>query len=205
MKKNKKATSIVEAMIVMVIIVSWVTWMYKIYSESIKLSNSTTNKIQAIQIAKQWIEAFTNIRDTNWLLFSSDYTNCWNTLNYDSDCIWWWGNKIKNIESYIIYRNNNKWVLTNTWNTTDTFWSWTYIDDFRVWLNSEWIYTQTWIVSELKPIFTRELQISYTGSTWPSSETDPKIIVKSLVQWVDNSWNWIHEVEFEQVLSNWKK
>jgi hypothetical protein len=61
--------------------------MYQIFTNSSHLSNSTTNKIQAIQIAKQGIEAVTNIRDTNWLRFSSDYPNCWNAYNYNNNCI----------------------------------------------------------------------------------------------------------------------
>jgi len=204
MKKSKKATSIIEAIVVMMIITSWVTWMYSIYTQSIKLSNSTTSKIQAIQIAKQWVEAFTNIRDTNWLLFSSDYNNCWNTLNYNTLCIWNSAvtNKIQNNKSYIIYRNNNKWELVDK--SAGIFWIWTYIDNFRVWLNNEWIYTQTWVIANsLKPTFTRELNISYTGSIW--DETDPKIILKSLVQWVDSSSTSVHKVELMQILSNWKK
>ena len=196
MKISKKATSIIEAMVVMMIIVSWVTWMYNIYTQSIKLSNSTTNKIQAIQIAKQWIEAFTNIRDTNWLLFSSNYDNCWNTLNYNTSCILWWGSNIWS-ENYIIYRNSNKWELKSK-TTIDTFWTWSYINDFKVWLNSEWIYTQTWVVEDsLKPIFTREIKVSYPDTN--------EMKVVSLVQWVDNSSNSVHKVELEQILSNWKK
>jgi len=79
---TKKATSIVEVMVIMLILVTWIVWMYKVYSESENLSTSTKNKITAIQIAREWIEAMKNIRDTNWILFSTNTENCWNTLNY---------------------------------------------------------------------------------------------------------------------------
>jgi hypothetical protein len=206
MKLNKKATSIAEAMVVMLIIVSWVTWMYKIYSESVNLSNSTTNKIQAIQIAKQWIEAFTNIRDTNWLKFSSDYENCWNVINYNSLCIWDTTSvfDIQNNKSYIIYKDiDNRWLLEEK--NTGLYSEQTYRDNFKIRLDN-WIYTQTWWI-DLIPVFTREMQISYLKADWttPWTESDPKIKVTSMIQWLDNTSTVPHKIEIEQILSNWKK
>ena len=202
--KNKfNASSIVEAMVIMLIIVSWVTWMYNIYSESIHLSVWITNKIQAIQIAKQGIEWITNIRDTNWILFSSDYTNCWNVLNYNTSCIWdtTTNNDIENNSQYIIYNDtDNRWVLDKK--TTNLFWSWSYITDFKVWLK-DWIYTQSWITDDLKVKFTRELDISYTWAF--SNSNDPKMQIKSIVQWVDNTSTRVRKVEMTQLLTNWKK
>ncbi len=202
-KINKKATSIAEAMVIMLVVVSWVTWMYHIFYKSTQLSTSTTNKIKAIQIATQWIEAMTNIRDTNWLLFSSDYNNCWNALNYDSQCIWYDTDnsyQIKNSWSYKIYRNfNNRWY-TSSWITADYSDS-NYRDFFRVWLNN-WIFTQTWTTINLRPVFTREILINYLPN-W--LETDPKMEITSIVQWSDWSSSVPHKVELKQVLSNWKK
>lgn len=205
---NKKATSIIEAIIVMLIIVSWVTWMYHIFSESVNLSTSTTNKIQAIQIAKQWIEWFTNIRETNWILFSSDYENCWNTSNYDPTCIWTntLGHTITNNKSYIIYKNtdNRRYLEIKS---TDNYWNWTYIDDFKVWLDSNSIYTQTGIVISNRPIFTRELIINYIDTNWDTinKEDDSKIKVTSKVQRIDNTSTMPHIIKLEQIFTNWKK
>lgn len=207
---TKRATSIAEAMVVMLIIVTWVTWMYKIYWESNHLSNSTTNKIQAIQIATQWIEWFTNIRDTNWLLFSSDYINCWNTLNYDSNCIWAidTDHTIKNNESYIIYTDaDNRRVLESP----SIMSPYQYIEnDYRNWFkmyyNDIWVYTQSWTITEVKPIFTRELKIDYLnidGTPW--NESSKKIKVTALVQRSDSSSSTPHKVEIEQILTNWKQ
>ena len=88
MKNSKKATSIVEAIIVMLIITAWITWVYNILVQYQKLSDSTKHKINAIEIAKEWIESMKNIRNTNWLLYSIDTANCWNTLNYNNSCLW---------------------------------------------------------------------------------------------------------------------
>jgi len=207
MKKSQKATSIIEAIVVLLVITTWVTWMYTIFNRSLLLSTSTNNKIQAIQIAKQWIEAFTNIRDSNWIRFSSDNRDCWNTLNYNSNCLWQ-NNTTYDIPtwSYIIYRSsNNSWLLDSK--TSGTYWAWTYTADYRVGLNN-WIYTQTWTLNNLFPVYTREIQISYLQVDWITAWVDsdePKLKVKSLVQWVDSSSNTPHKIIFEEILSNWKK
>ena len=182
MKKTKKATSIVEAMIVMLIIVVWVTGLYNIFINSQKLSNTTKNRIEAIEIAREGIEAMRNIRDTNWLMFGWDKINCWNTFNYDSQCVWniWW-DRISE-KSYKIYQDTDfKWELKEI------------TSDFKVYKN-DWFYTQTWTTNPTK--FTREIKIENLTSTW--------MIVKSIVKWVDNSKKWAHKVELENLLTNWK-
>jgi len=56
-------------------------------TSSQKLANSTALRIEAIQIARDGLESFTNIRNTNWVRFAADYENCWNVLHYDINCI----------------------------------------------------------------------------------------------------------------------
>jgi hypothetical protein len=60
---------------------------------------------------------------------------------------------------------------------------------------------------DLKPIFTREIKIEYidTNLDLSSNENDEKIKITSLIMWIDNSSTKPHEVELEQILSNWKK
>ena len=204
MNLNKKATSIVEAMVVMLIVVSWVVWMYKIYDESINLSVSINNKIKAIQIAKQWIEAVTNMRDTNWLIYSSDYNNCWNTLNYDSGCIWddtnTNGTDIEGGSSYIIYQSpDNRWEMDKyIWAPLLDYKDLTYRTYYKVWI-VDWIYTQTWVTSlnQTIPLFTREIQFSYSWST--------HLNIISIIQRSDSSSTQPHSIELEQTLTNWKR
>jgi len=209
MKISKKATSIVEAMIVILIVTIWVVWMYKIYFNSTALIDSTENKIKAISIAREWIEAMTNIRDTNWLILWSDYKNCWNTLNYTNSCIWNTNTTASDIPNwswwYIIYKDtDNNWKLKNyqSW----VYSSVTYRDNYRVWLSGSWFYTQTWTITNLKPVFTREIQIDYidTDLNALTDSNDEKMKVTSIVRWADRSWKKVHEIKFESILSNWK-
>jgi len=209
MNKSKKATSIIEAIIVLLIVVTWVTWMYKIFIESTKLSDSTVNKIQAIQIAKQWIEWITNIRDTNWIRYSWDINNCWNTdinRHWANTCVW------ENTTAYdirpwsytVFMENDYSWNIE--YKTIWSFWLWTYINDYKVWLNN-WIYNQWTITEDLDIVFTREIIISYLEIDWitPWDSNDPKMKITSLVQWYDNTSTQAHKIELEQILTNWKQ
>ncbi|MDD2870657.1 MAG: hypothetical protein PHS49_01595 [Candidatus Gracilibacteria bacterium] len=220
MKKILKinATSIVEAMVVMLIVVTGVVGMYNILTKSTQLTTNVKNKIQAIQIARQGIEAFTNIRDTNWILFSSDYLNCWNVLNYNPQCIGDDGGindtdgnattyDIKENQNYKIYLNeDNRWILENTSNfTPNNFSNSDYRNFFKVGLNNG-IYTQSGITEELIPFYTREIKVNYLqedGIT-NGNESDPKIKISSIVQRIDNTSSQAHKIVIEQVLSNWK-
>lgn len=208
-KINFKATSIIEAMIVILIVVTWTTWVYNVLSKSQDLTTSTKNKIQAIEIARQWIEIFTNIRDTNWKIFPSDYEGCWNVLNYNSSCLWDTTTTydIENWKSYRVFRNtNNRWFLENGNIIPNNYSNNDYRNFYKVWLDNNWIYSQKDIVEELKPIYTRELIIKYLKENLTNwDESSPKIEIRSLVQWSDSSSSIVRKVEIKQILTNWRK
>lgn len=206
MKKSTSATSIVESLIVMLIIVTGITWMYNIFSQSQKLSDTTGNRIEAIQIAREWIEAMTNVRNTNWVLFAADYKNCWNTFDYDNRCIWDTANTdIVDGNSYKIYQDSStdRWILENetSWVYSD---SW-YRNRFQVFKDTNGFYSQSsW--TPFSPIFTREIIIEYLDSDWwwaPNSD-DEKMRVTSRVQWQDSSRSTPYNLELETILTNWK-
>ena len=209
MKKSKTGTTIAEAMVVIVVIVIWLTWVYKIYSESMKLSNSVETKIQAIQIAREWIEAITNIRDTNWLLYSSDKKNCWKTLNYDSNCIWnisFTNNNIANNWNYRISRDeNNRWILVDWTSAWDNFSTPNYKNFYRIYLDANWLYTHSWWTNT-KNFFTRQIKTSYVNpNNWNVELTATGWLqVKSIVKWVDSWWTNVNEIVLETILTNHK-
>lgn len=199
MLKNKNWTTIVEAMVVMLIVVIWIIWMYNIYSKSQNLSNTTQNRLIAIDIAREWIEAMTNIRDTNWMLFASNTDNCWNVKDYNSNCITTPTTFEITAWSYIIHNDSyNRWVLelTPTWSYSNS----SYRSAFEVKKDWSWFYIQgSW--TPFKPLFTREIKITYADAT-PHKTMN----VQSIVRWSDpskSSWNF--EVKLETVLTNWKK
>lgn len=226
MKLSLKATSIVEAIIVLLIVVSGITWIYTLLTSSQKLAASTWNRIEAIQIARDGLEAFTNIRDTNWILYSADNENCWNTINYNNTCIWnstdktiriRWANvgATGNKRRYLIYKNTSQqWVLNEATNSpawfnykNSTVGS-DYREVFRVGKDWNWFYSQwPWIVEDFTPTYTRSISLDYidTDANWVDEITiDDKIIVTTLVEWIDSSSSSPQKVEMSTVLTNWK-
>lgn len=178
-------------------------WVYNFYISSERLADTTNNRIKAIQISREWIEAMTNIRNTNWLLYGADYENCWNTLDYRIECIADSPGAVY-IEpgSYIIYNDTDlRWKLnpTATWSYNTP----PYRQNYWVEIGADGFYNQsiTWYPD---PEFTREIIISYpedtNGDTFSNSD-DEKMLVRSFVQW----WRAdTHKVELSIMLSNWK-
>lgn len=207
MKKNILATSIAEAMVVMLVILIGITGSYQMFSQSIKTVDSSEFKIRAISMAKEWIEAVNNVRDTNWILFKWDLPNCWNTLNYSTSCF---NNTTTTYDirpgSYRTYIwSNNRWVLQNyTW--TLDYSEAAYRNFFTVWLDNKWFFTQNSadIIEEIKPPFTREIIISYLDDgSWVTNSNSQKMNVTVKIQWTDSSSNTVRKVEMSNILTNW--
>jgi hypothetical protein len=201
-------------MIVLLIVMMAVTSAYDMFSKSIKLTDSTWFKLQAISMAKEWIEATTNIRDTNWKVLPWDYANCWNTLNYNINC---------HNQTGILYDIPNNSSFTISKDPSDYRWkltlepiSWlysnpTYRSNFIVWYDNDGFFTQSWTLFDvwnpLNPVFTREIKIVYIedGITgWNQWSNEQKMKVTSLVQWKDQASDNIKKVELTTILSNWK-
>jgi len=216
MKYSLRATSIIESMIVLLIVVTWITGVYSLMTSSQKLANSTELRIEAIQIARDGLEIATNIRDTNWILYAADYENCWNVINYNPDCIWDSGNYGLRIRDKDAWGWNNRKYFTNK--NTSNQWelevrsrvpSWfdfsttPYSNTFRVWKDTNGLYTQgSAIDKELNTLYTRDLTFEYF---WINDErVDDKVIVTSTVQWQDSSKTTPQKIELSTTLTNWK-
>jgi len=210
MNKNIKATSIIEAIIMILILLIWILGLFNIYIKSYNLSTSTKNKIEAIEIAREWIEAMENIRNTNWILLWADAKNCWNVLNYNNNCVWDnWNTYDITSWMYKIYTDSNwRWTLSKaSWLTSKDYKNTSYRNFFRVNLDTNWLYTQNWWTN-FTPIYTREINISYpedTDSSWTANSNDEKMQINSIVMWLDSHWNTAHSINLESLITNWKK
>lgn len=208
---NKKGNSIIEVIVVIVIITTWLVWAYNILNSWSKLALTTENRIKATNIAREWMEAVQNIRDTNWIKYSSDITDCWNVLDYNSSCIWnttfvyaissW---------SYVINQNWSLWYLSWITNSATSF-SW-YIKNFPIYFDDNWLITQSWTYTKkcnitsttsCVSIFSREIIIKYPD-TWTTN--DKRMEVTSKVKWVDWWKKWDpYEINLSSILTNWKE
>ena len=210
MKKNLLATSVIEAMVVMLVVVLWVTWAYQMFSQSIKLVDSSEFKLNAIAMAKEGMEAMNNIRDTNWILFRWDLKNCWNSLNYDTRCLNTDNtNYVIPAWTYSIYIwSDYRWYL-DEYTSGGNYSNPIFRNELKVWLDANGFYTQgaANIDEEIKPPFTREIIISYLDDGLPGtsapSPKEQKMQVTSRVQWVDPSSTEIRKVELTNILTNW--
>ncbi|PID87654.1 hypothetical protein CSB07_00180 [Candidatus Gracilibacteria bacterium] len=208
MKINKKASSMIEAIVITLIITMGMVGMFKIYTESIKLSIATKNRIIAIQIAREGIEAMESIRGSNWILYSSDYKNCWNTLNYNGSCInnAGIGTDIQNNTSYVLKNDpSNRWILEEKPGLGSDYTDSLYRTDFRVKKDANGFYTQSGGI-DFNPVFTREIKIEYIDTNLGATNSnDEKMLVSSIVQRLDYSSSKPHKIKLETILSNWKE
>jgi len=178
--------------------------MFSVITSGIFFAKDTEDRIKAINLAREWIEWMTNIRNTNWLRFSSDRRNCWSTLSYDSGCIWnpigW--DRIGG-GSHVLYTYNGLWYLSGTTSIAPA--DPAYKTVFRVINDADGFSNQTGAIYptlcnsqnqvSCTSIFTREIQIIIP--TWSTGSMN----VKSIVYWDGKTRQ---KVELETTLTNWK-
>lgn len=147
-----------------------------------------------------------NIRDTNWIKFSSDYDNCWNTKDYNVGCIGSSGTAFAT-GSYILVQSGALWTLTGTIiapSPIATAYS-GYMNQFPVFLDATGLISHSGSsirctpskITNCKTIYTREIKISY-----PSAD---HLKINSIVTWKDSSKATPYVIDLETVLTNWKK
>jgi len=76
--KNKRGETILETVIAMGILAIGITISSAIIGSSIRNMNTSKNRIIAVNIAREGVEAMRNIRDTNWLKYRHKIRQCWN-------------------------------------------------------------------------------------------------------------------------------
>lgn len=211
MKKNKIAASLIEALVVIVILAMWIVATYSFFARSIAFLDWLNMRIEAIEIAREGIEAVENIRNTNWLLFPVKTENCWNVLGYKSECIldtpptekipWPSSSSPK---TYILKNDNWRWWLEtpNLFSSTNFIYTnHDFREKFAVWKDNLWKYCQpvsAWVCDKLpKWNYTRKIQVY--------RDWNDKMIVKSIVEWIDSSTSWVRKVEIYNLLTNYKE
>lgn len=110
-KKKFLWVTLIEMMLMLTIITIALSTMFVVLTQSINFSYDSESRIKAVNIAREWIEAITNIRNTNWLRYSSDRKNCWDTKNYNHECFGWNSNSKINTWEYILTNNHGAWEL----------------------------------------------------------------------------------------------
>lgn len=201
---SKKWATLVEIMWMLAIVWLGIAALLQTIGSGIYFAKDTENNIKAINIAREGIEWVTNLRDTNWLRFSSDRINCWRVNSYD----WWCINtpsftNLIQSGSYILYSKNGAWYLSGT-TAINYITNWAgYTSAFKVWIDDTGFWTQTGVVTSQTcssqtqtgclTIFNREIIINVTSTG--------SMNVQSIVRWKDRR---DRNVTLDTILTNWK-
>lgn len=207
MKKitKKSGTILMEVVISLFIIGMGIAGASALISSAIHANSLNKNRIIALNLAREGIEAVRNMRDTNWMTWSSNIRQCWNfwdntdengeTDEYDAGCIINTGDTQNShpigkksdgsfIKDYIVDfdETNYRWSLINIPNTQDTS-----LTD-RLYLNSSGLYTHKKTGNQ-ETNFYRTVEITYLDTddgNFPSDPTkDNRLLVKCTVRWYD--------------------
>jgi len=109
--RNNKGETLAETIIALSILAIGITVASTIIINSMRNLTNAKNRVTAVNIAREGIEAIRNIRDTNWLFYSDRRRTCW---NHDPDLA---NSPCTGITPilpgiYIVYKDvNNSWQL----------------------------------------------------------------------------------------------
>lgn len=112
--KNNRGETIAETLIALSILAIGITLSSTLMANSLKNVNVSKNRVIAVNIAREGIEAIRSIRDTNWLKFSGNRRLCWNHFpenDIDEGCD---GSNLIEYEAngYVVYKNeDHRWRL----------------------------------------------------------------------------------------------
>lgn len=112
--RKTKGETILETVIAMAILASGIMISSAIIGASIRNMNASKNRIIAVNIAREGIEAMRNIRDTNWLKYKHKIRQCWNYMPPQNPSTVCGGTMAETIPAgtFIIYKQDTgRWRL----------------------------------------------------------------------------------------------
>jgi len=83
---RNKGETLVEVLVSVVVLTTVLTSAFMVLTRAVKANVDVKNRVIAINIAREGVEAVRNIRDTNWLRFSGDRRNKWLCVDKSDDC-----------------------------------------------------------------------------------------------------------------------
>ena len=125
MRVLRKGFSIIEVAVMTFVIAYGLTAVYLVLGRGWKLAETTSNRIAAINLAREGIEAVTNARDTNWIKFAADYPGCWKTQNYNRACVgsntpantWFGSGATGSTATFVPFLSGSLWFFTGATNS----------------------------------------------------------------------------------------
>jgi type II secretory pathway pseudopilin PulG len=108
-KLNIRGETLTETIIALSIMAIGITIASTVILNSMRNLTNAKNRVTAINIAREGIEAVRNIRDTNWLYYSDKRRQCWNHDPSAGDCD---GLSPIPPDTYVVYKHTDQsWRL----------------------------------------------------------------------------------------------
>ncbi len=199
---SKKAFSIIEILVAILIFALWITSIYMLINSSLKANSYNKNQIIAANLAREELELVRNIRDSNYKVLK-----IWNLKN----------------PSLNDYSNNNKFLTGHIYKIENDYSFWATfpikieeiidfwegkselegkMNNYRLCITNTWLYTyncssSTW---NKKTKFYRYLKVEEVKTiSWVINNA---LKVTSKVIWYINGY---HEIEISTILTDWKR
>ena len=114
-RRNTRGETLTETIIALSIMALGVTIASTVILNSLRNMRNARNRIIAVNIAREGVEAMRNIRDTNWLLYSDRRRACWNHDPSVTPCD---GTEPIEPGTYVVYKHTSQsWRLVLADNT----------------------------------------------------------------------------------------
>lgn len=139
---NKRAETLAEVLIALSVISMGAAGTSTLVTMSIKANGQSEERIVAYNLAREGVEAIRNVRDTNWLRFPGNRTECWDTLDAESPSECETSTKLGDKEYWVSLELDTtnsllKWIVTEEDNNPATDDDLLYINR----INNHMIYT----------------------------------------------------------------
>lgn len=208
-KNNKKAFSIIEILVWIMIFLFWITAIFWTINSTMWLNNTNKYYIIWVNLAREQLELFRNLRDTNFVR-----QKWFDNLDSDKECLWdcekfevWKFYKISNDFSgnYFVVKVKESKKVSKPYNAKNTD-----LKEYQVCLDKNWFYSYcsdiVWEKKELEIYkFIEISKVDNYKMNWVSInwELDLKdwLKVTSKVVWYSKRWQ---EFEVDSIFTNYK-
>lgn len=199
-KTKKRAFSIIEVMVWIFIFTIWVLSVYSIIVTTLKLNDYNKNYIIASSLAREQLELFRNIRDSNYKKIQ-----IYNQINPNSSD----HSNIFEVDKYYKIENDfsNSASFPISVEEILDFWEWeanlsTKMQDYRLCLTSDNLYWYCNLTNE-KTDFYKYIKVDNVEyNDWTDTTITSALKVTSKVIWYKR---WYHEFEISTIFTDFKR
>lgn len=204
-KLNKKAFSLIEILVWILIFSLWITSIYAIISSTLRINNYNKDYIIATNLAREQIELVRNIRDSNYKRIQK-----FDQINPSNN------------DYFNVFAFDKKYKIENNYSTTASFpieviditswfeeWetklNWTSMQSYKICIDEKNRYSYDCsnpdnIITQFYKYISVE-KVKY-NKDWLEEVIDDSFLLKSKVIWYKNGY---HEFEIKSIIADWKR